>query len=236
MVDQLPKTRIERVTVVDQIENTLKQRIISGRIKPGDKLPSESDIAQAYGVNRLSVRMALQKLATLGVIETKIGEGSYVRDFSIAPVLNEISDYYDSAVQMEEIQQMRQLLETASVTQAIKKANDEEMETLEECLNEYLKAFSDSRERKSKEKFRILVEKDFGFHAQIVHMAHNRLLEDIYLMVRNLMMAHIERLLHIRDVVDEKTPPDVYHTNLCKYIIDRDVKSAQALLQLIIHE
>ena len=81
----MAQRKISKISVVDQVADEMKEKIVSGEWKPGDKLPSESDIAQMYGVNRLSVRMALQKLGTLGIIETRVGEGSFVQEFSFYP-------------------------------------------------------------------------------------------------------------------------------------------------------
>lgn len=234
MEKKLSKNKIERLSVVDQVANMLKQMIISKELKPGDKLPSESDIAQMYNVNRLSVRMALQKLATLGVIETRVGEGSFVRAFSIFPVLDEISDYYDSENRMEEIQQMRHLIEAASVSEAILKAGEDEMDALKQCLDQYLSALDDSRKKGTDDSFRRLVETDFGLHAQIVHMSHNHLFEEIYYMVQSLIMAHIKGLLQMRNVITDEALSEDFHSNLCRYIFNRDMEGAQNMIHIII--
>ena len=81
--------KIETVSVVDQVCMAIKEMIITTPYRPGDKLPSEQEIAEAYGVNKLSVRMALQTLCTLGAIEKRNGEGSFVKRFSISPLLIE---------------------------------------------------------------------------------------------------------------------------------------------------
>lgn len=62
--------------VIDQIKNGLIER----RIKPGDKLPSETELEELYGVSRGSVRQAMKSLEMLGVISIRPGDGSYVND------------------------------------------------------------------------------------------------------------------------------------------------------------
>ena len=66
--------KIEKISVIDQVVDEIKQTIINQELKAGDKLASESEMAELYGVNRLSVRMALQKLSTLGVIRARAGQ------------------------------------------------------------------------------------------------------------------------------------------------------------------
>ena len=51
--------KIERVSIVDQVGEAIKQKILNGSWQVGDKLPPEAEIAQMYGVNRLSVRMVI---------------------------------------------------------------------------------------------------------------------------------------------------------------------------------
>ena len=85
--------QIKRVTLVDQAAMQLKKYISEKRLIAGDKLPSEAELTEMLGVNRFTVRMALQKLSALGLIETKVGEGSFVKDYSITSYLSELSDY-----------------------------------------------------------------------------------------------------------------------------------------------
>ena len=54
----------------------LREQILSGGWKPGDKLPSENELAAQFGVSRVTVRNALQRLSGLGLLETRFGEGS----------------------------------------------------------------------------------------------------------------------------------------------------------------
>ena len=131
------KMKISRISLVDQVCASIKQDIVDGIWKAGDKLPSESDFADAFGVNRLSVRMALQKLSTLGIIETRVGEGSFVRDFSLKPMLSEISVFYESKDRYNDVQQLRSLLEYECMRLAILSATDAEKEELHNALIHY---------------------------------------------------------------------------------------------------
>lgn len=70
---------INKVNVSEQVFSQLKKAIVEGVWKPGDKIPSENELASSFGVSRMTVRQSLQKLIALGLIETKLGDGSYVR-------------------------------------------------------------------------------------------------------------------------------------------------------------
>ena len=131
------RMKIVKVSIVDQVCDAVKKDIMNGTWKAGEKIPSESELAEQFGVNRLSVRMALQKLNTLGLIETRVGEGSFVRDFSLGPFLSEISFIYSSDEKYREVRQLRELLEGDSINIAIQSATQEEIDELKQALDLY---------------------------------------------------------------------------------------------------
>ena len=61
-----------------QLEQQLRQEIESGRWKPGSRVPPESELTQTYGVSRITVRTALERLADDGLIERQRGRGTFV--------------------------------------------------------------------------------------------------------------------------------------------------------------
>lgn len=193
------KKRINRVSIVDQVCSAIKQDIVDGIWKPGDKLPSEAELADTFGVNRLSVRMALQKLITLGIIETRVGEGSYVQQFSLRPFLSEIAVFYDDDEKYHEVQQLRNLLEGECMDLALKNASQEEKEELREVLERYNDAsLKYSQELENTDLLDRLVDADFAFHYKLVKMSHNKLYKDVYFMIQQLIRRQIAKLISTR--------------------------------------
>lgn len=72
--------KLQKNTLHQQIVSLLAKRIIN-HMQPGDKLPSERDIAADLDVNRATVREALKKLEMLGLIEIRHGEGIFIKDY-----------------------------------------------------------------------------------------------------------------------------------------------------------
>lgn len=70
--------RPRKVTVVESIVEQIVRQIQAGKLKPGDKLPSERQLIEMLGVSRSSVREALQGLAVMGLVESRHGQGSFV--------------------------------------------------------------------------------------------------------------------------------------------------------------
>src|SRR6516225_4008357 len=71
-------TRIERSSIKELALDQLKRYIGSGRLKPGERLPSERDLAETLGVGRSSIREALKIFEAVGLVESRIGEGTFV--------------------------------------------------------------------------------------------------------------------------------------------------------------
>lgn len=72
---------VQRRSVPDEVADQLTDVIVSGEVEAGEQLPSERDLAERLGVSRPTVRAALSRLASIGLVETRQGGGSTVRDF-----------------------------------------------------------------------------------------------------------------------------------------------------------
>lgn len=69
-----------RIPLYYQLENLLREKILSGAFVAGDRLPTESDLVRDYGVSRITVRQALTALAEEGLIERQQGRGTFVAE------------------------------------------------------------------------------------------------------------------------------------------------------------
>src|SRR5271165_832004 len=69
---------VARQSVVDAVADRLRNEILSGRLRPGTRLPSERELSLALGVNRLTLRSSLARLEALGLITTRHGAGTVV--------------------------------------------------------------------------------------------------------------------------------------------------------------
>src|SRR5579862_7529634 len=69
---------VARQSVVDAVSDRLRGEILSGRLRPGTRLPSERELSLALGVNRLTLRAALARLEAMGLVSTRHGSGTEV--------------------------------------------------------------------------------------------------------------------------------------------------------------
>ena len=68
-------SKIKKVSAADQVYTQLKTFILEGHWVPGEKIATETELAKSLGVNRLTVRVALQRLAALGLMDIRVGDG-----------------------------------------------------------------------------------------------------------------------------------------------------------------
>src|SRR5438046_9612667 len=81
--DTMSIAPIKSTRIYQEIVRQVKAMIAEGRLKSGDQLPPERDLAEKFVVSRTSVREALRALESLGLIEIRPGEGTFVREVSI---------------------------------------------------------------------------------------------------------------------------------------------------------
>lgn len=119
----------------EAVRDYIKQYILDHKLKPGDPLPPEGQLAQGLGVGRSSVREAVKALQSLGIIEAQQGNGLFVREYNFDPVL-EILSYgmrFNHAIMLEFFQ-IRLWLEAAVIGDAVRQISSDQIAQLEELL------------------------------------------------------------------------------------------------------
>lgn len=172
---KLKGMKIEKQTASNQVFQAMKGYILNHRWKVGEKLPSEVELASVFGVNRLTIRMALQKLNTLGIVETRVGDGTYVKNFEFESYIDEIQDLYADPKLTDDVCEFRKLIEIECARLAMQRATPEELAELERICTKYEDLKAHMTLPVSPEELRSLVDMDIEFHFQICKMSHNNL-------------------------------------------------------------
>src|SRR6059058_2030194 len=117
------------------IADQIRQAIVTGKLDQGERLPPERELAEQFGVSRVTVRDALRALEAMGLIEVKVGArgGAFVTVPSGSIVGQTMSDMMMmSAVSPEDIVEARLAVELGTVTLACARATDEDLEELKD--------------------------------------------------------------------------------------------------------
>jgi len=187
ITDSLP--RIGGDTLSASIMEILSNCLLSGELKPGDRLPTESELARTLGVGRNSVREAVKMLSSLGVLEAVRGSGVYVADSISASMLNPLilGRVFEQGT-CHELIQLRLLLDTAAAEMALGRIQDDEIKRLQE-INLQL----EQEGQKPKHDPHRLRDLDVAFHGELYRASGNRLLAKIAEAVYRLFYASIEK-------------------------------------------
>ncbi len=125
---------LKRESISVSILNMVTESILAGRLKPGDKLPTELELTEKLGVSRNSVREAIRMLASLGVIEVKRGAGTFISRSVSSSVLDQLmlSMAFHQGTSKELIE-IRMMIEIGAAELVIDNASDEQIDQLEKA-------------------------------------------------------------------------------------------------------
>jgi len=157
--------------VVDQILSSIEE----GSLKAGERLPSEAKLAELTGVGRTSVREALAALRLMGIVETRVGAGSYVvasldGGNSQERVAGEIAEAISLSAEAVQLQEARAVFECGLVRLVVVRWSPKKAEVFEGLLS----AMSDAAERECYEDY-LRLHRDF--HLRLAQATDNPILE-----------------------------------------------------------
>jgi len=156
--------------LVQEIVNSLADSIRTGQIKPGDKLPSESEIMGSFDVSRTVVREALSKLQAIDLVETRHGIGTF------ALALPDTSNFkisgcdFSTLADVIAVLELRISLETEAAGLAAQRRTEANLAAMEAALQ----AFSNAIEQDSE-----AVPSDYEFHMEVSRATGNRHFADL---------------------------------------------------------
>ena len=134
------KLQVPRIS--DAIAATLERRILEGSLKPGDRLPPERELAVDLGVSRPSLREAIQKLASKGMVTSRQGGGTYVTDALESSFSDPWQDMMGKHPNLrEDMLEFRRMLEGQAAECAAERTNDADLQRLEQRFNALMSAF-----------------------------------------------------------------------------------------------
>lgn len=179
---------IKSTRIYEEIVRQVKVMIAEGRLKSGDQLPPERDLAEKFVVSRTSVREALRALESLGLVEIRPGEGTFVRQMSVEALVEPLALVMASQREaIGELFEARRLLEPAIAALAATRATPEEIHEMERILDEQAREIAGGRTG---------FVQDAQFHAALGTAAHNRAITRIAHAVMDLLTQSREESLN----------------------------------------
>ena len=156
---------------VDEILSVLRTEILSGQYRPGERLPSERDLAARFGSNRGAIREVIKKLEQLGIIEVNPGG---VRVVPVEQATLDVVRYLLELGAIDQQQLIGQLLDVLgsmmalSVRTALSLASKEECEDIAEAIDELISSIDKNNEELHRKSFKLLNDKLIAIHQNLV--------------------------------------------------------------------
>jgi len=166
---------IPNENLVDTIIKRIKDSIISGELKPGDKIPTEVELIQQLGVGRNSVREAIKMLTAMGILEIRRGSGTYVASKINPEIFNPlIFSLILEGKNTNDIYQLRTAFESGVLYIAIKVLKEEDIDKLDKFLDDLQNDYDNNNND-----IDYFVKADLKFHNEILKAINNPLLEHL---------------------------------------------------------
>ncbi len=182
--------KIRQKTVVEQVMEQIKELIASGKYQPGDKLPTEHELAEKFGIGRSSIREAIKIFNYLGVLESKAAKGTFLSDRGNISAEALSWSILLGKDELQELIETRGAIELWSIiTLTGLYQNDPEKCTpvIEELKEQIRKMKKGLEEGKLEE----MVEADYAFHNIVVKSTENSLFYSIYKTLKSFMYEEI---------------------------------------------
>lgn len=204
------------------ILDDLKRRIIVGEYSIGTKLPNERELALYYQCSRIPIRQALQTLIQKGIVETRPGVGTFIKNTShLLEKTKNASPYINEKTMIIETLRVRRMIEAEAAYYAAQNATSDGLVTIEKALFETI---SEVRKLKSEQENHYF-QADINFHRAIAIESKNELFINCLDAMPNLISTHQYWSTNFKVPLDESVSN--YHMLIFNSILNRDPESAK---------
>ncbi len=216
--------KIKPKKIYEEVSDELYEMIRSGSLKPGEQLDSIQQLAENFQVGRPAIREALSALSSMGLIEIKQGEGTFVKTFDPAIMNHPLS----AALLMDQdnikhLLEVRKILESGTAEVAAKKRTEENLIELKDMLFNMEKV-SDDEELSDKA--------DISFHVAVANASQNELLITLMNHVSELMTEKMRDIRRVALYSEEMTLKQLYqqHVRIYDAIAAQDEDGARSAM------
>ncbi len=207
---------INKKNLSDEVALQIISRIISGALTPGEKLPPEREVSEKMNVNRHTLREALRKLESLGLLSVRQGDGIYVKDYRDSGNLELLKHLLFQKKEktlnvFKDILEMRRMISPEMAEKAAINRKETDIANFQEILSSG----------------KTLLEKDMSIHQAIARAGNNIL----YIFILNFFNDIFREFGTEYFLIDENKKVTMkFHTDITKAINSGDAKSAKKIM------
>jgi len=184
--------KIKQMRIVDQVMDYIKQQIADGVYAPGDKIPTEQELAQELGVGRSSIREAIKIFNYLGIMESMSARGTFIRDrtkISSESLTWALLLGHDEIAEVVETRGAIELWSFLQLTD-LYKHDPQRAEPVVAQLKAQIEKMEHAHEKGDQA---TMVDSDYEFHRIVIEGCGNKIFQELYIVLRSFMYDEIEK-------------------------------------------
>ena len=174
------KKIVRRMSLSQQVSDRLEEMISSGEYTVGEKIPTETELADLFQVSRNTIREAVQSLTWAGLLSIKQGDGTYV---CASDRFHANMEQKYQEVSLRDIKEARNCIEITIAHLAARRRSQADLDVIHDLLDRRKTLNTDSKEN---------TQTDLDFHIAIAHACHNTILTDMYESISDYLKSQIE--------------------------------------------
>jgi GntR family transcriptional repressor for pyruvate dehydrogenase complex len=216
-MNSISLSSVERKPITEIVAESILSLIRDGQLRPGDKLPSQKDLVQMLKVSQPTLREALTGLTMLGYIESRAGQGYFVREMGSEEILDfSVVSALVSDETISQLYEARALVETFLTHLAIYRADDEDIARLRACVKTMEDAIADGDAT-------FMSGGGLDFHQLIADATHNVFLSQMESTLLGFFREHLARIYTSPPTYEKDVEP---HRRILEHIESRNIEGA----------
>jgi DNA-binding FadR family transcriptional regulator len=220
---------IKRGSTVELVIERVKNLLLTSKLLPGDKLPSENVMANNLSVGRGSIREAMKILAAFGIVEIRRGDGTYISSSVSKPLFDALLfNMILSNPDKKKLAELRELIELGIAKVLIRNAEEEDIAEVEQEFRDM-----ESKINLGETAPKLLARSDLNFHFALGKATRNEPIQTIYNFVLEYLTPSIEKT-HENETTGKNALE--LHRNILKYLKERDLVKLNEAIEKSIHD
>lgn len=181
---------MRRTKVYEEVAAQIRRQMAEGVLRPGDRLPAERELTEAFGVSRSSVRDAIRVLELAGLVEPRQGEGTVVHELTLDSLVSPLASVLVTRKDLlADLLEARRLIEPGIAQRAALAATEEDIEAMQAILGRQAGEIAAGR---------LAVEEDTAFHYRLATTARNPVILKVIDVLMDLLQTERARSLQVR--------------------------------------
>jgi GntR family transcriptional regulator, transcriptional repressor for pyruvate dehydrogenase complex len=213
---------LENKSLVNYIVDNILVQVKNGKLKPGEKIESQRDLAKKLNVSMGCIREALLALELANIVQIIPGKGTFIGELTFNEIFNPTDTAFSVTKEnLLDLLELRIILESQAVKLVCQKASDSEIKRIGKILEREHPLVEDW-------KMDFYIKNNLDFHLEIINCTHNKILKKIYESTVHKLMKYIDKAIKKESDLNFAHKG---HEEIYKYISLRDTENAEKAME-----